>query len=212
MWAGKQWQSITVGGVKYAAKGNELYAVIDGSVTDVNTVMAQIQAVPANTKILVTNGLAAYSNTGSAGTVVGEAIRLLTSQAMPTNTSEEDYTGSISLVLDDGITEIPDRAFMGCKALQSVVANNATTIGRGAFYECTNITAITFGQNLTTVGSNAFGQENPQNDYYWTYGCTLTLHADQENVHDGDNIPSVTWGSCFWGCIKIGVDVYYMRN
>ena len=209
MWAGKQWQSITVGGVKYAAVGDELYAMIDGSVTDVNTVMAQIQAVPANTKILVTNGLAAYSNNGSAGTVVGEAIRLLTSQAMPTNTSEVDYIGSISLVLDDGITEIPYGAFMGCKALQSVVANNATTIGRGAFYECTQITAITFGTVITGVGNDAFGPTN-QGDAPWTISCALTLAEGQENsstlqAQFGNSV----WAGYEWGTIKVGAVTYY---
>lgn len=217
MWAGKQWQSITVGGVKYAAKGNELYAVIDGSVTDVNTVMAQIQAVPANTKILVTNWLEAYSNNGSAGTVVGEAIRLLTSQAMPTNTSEEDYIGSISLVLDDGITEIPYMAFMGCKELGSVVANGVTTIGIGAFYECTGIKELTFGQTFEEVGMNAFGLDRRENDYCWSNNCVLTLKSGQllltsgslpnkytsqgyEQVQEGNDKP---WCDTAWKVIKL---------
>lgn len=197
MWAVKQWQSITVGGVKYAAVGDELYAVIDGSVTDVNTVKNQIQAVPADTKILVTNGLAAYSNTGSAGTVVGEAIR--------TCGADE---GSISLVLDDGITEIPYGAFMGCKALQSVVANNATTIGIGAFYECTQITAITFGTVITGVGNDAFGQTN-QGVAPWTMNCALNLAAGQDSSAPPAVFSNSNWAGYDWETIKVGDVTYY---
>ena len=194
MWAyGEGWNSITVGGVQYKAVGNELYAVIDGSVTDVNTVKAQIQAVPANTKILVTNGLAAYTKENPtptdiyAGTVVGEAIRQLTSQAMPTNTSEENYIGSISLVLDDGITEIPYIAFRGCKELGSVVANGVTTIGIGAFYECTSIKELTFGQTFVEVGMNAFGLDRRESGYCWSYNCVLTLKSGQLLLMSGSS-------------------------
>ena len=157
---------------------------------------------------------------------MGEAIRLLTSQAMPPNTSEVDYIGRISLVLDDGITEIPDKAFMGCKELGSVVANGVTTIGIGAFYECTSIKELTFGQTFDEVGMNAFGLAPRENSYCWSNKCVLTLKSGQllltsgsssnkytsegyEQVQEGNDKP---WCDTAWKEIKLVSDTPNQSN
>ena len=204
MWASAEWKSITVGGVQYKAVGNELYAVIDGTCEDVDKVKVQIQNAPGNAEgkknILVIDGLAQYSNSGSAVTVVGEAIRICGAA-----------DGSISLVLDEGITDIPRFAFQDCNALGSVVANGVETIGYGAFSGTLAIEELTFKKVISYKDNYAFGQQ-PQDGNYWTFNCTLTLNESQSGVYEGDDIPSLIWGSCFWGCIKIGVYVYYMRS
>ena len=185
MWADEQWNSITVGGVQYKAVGNELYAVIDGTDSYLN-LSTYIQK--GNLKFYVVNGLSGITK---AFTIAG------------TGASE----GSISLVLDEGITDIPSYAFQDCNALGSVVANGVETIEYGAFSGTLAIEELTFKKVISYNDNDsykyAFGQQ-PQDGYYWTFNCTLTLNESQSELYEYDNIPSVIWGSCFWKSITIG--------
>ena len=187
MWAEAEWQSITVGGVQYKAVGNELYAVIDGTDSYLN-LSTYVQK--GNLKFYVVNGLSGITKAfTTSGTGANE--------------------GSISLILDEGITDIPSYAFQDCNALGSVVANGVTSIGYGAFSGTLAIEELTFKKVISCTSNYAFGQQPPYGNY-WTFNCTLTLNESQSGVYEGDDIPSVTWGSCFWGCIKIGDYEYNM--
>lgn len=205
MWAGAEWNSITIGNVPLTVVGNEIYAVIDGTCEDVDKVKVQIQNAPGNAEgkknILVIDGLAQYSNSGSAGTVVGEAIRICGAA-----------DGSISLILDDRITAIPTGAFTNCKALNSVVAKNVATIGDGAFYECTNITAITFGTIIESCLESAFGQVNSEVQP-WTMSCDLTLAQGQKTSQELQVNWNVSlWANYDWKTITVGGVPYFPSN
>ncbi len=51
-----------------------------------------------------------------------------------------------------------NKLVLGCK--NSIIPNYLTTIGNGAFFDCTGLTSITIPNNVTTIGNSAF------------YGCT----------------------------------------
>lgn len=195
MWAGKQWKSITVGEIELKAVGNELYMLIadDGNLAYPEAWGGKIITAIGNYNLagvyVTGNRLSIYGNTAKR-TVVGEAILSLGNYG-------ESYNGRISLVLE--AAEIPANAFSGCYALRSVVANSVTTIGIGAFYECTQITAITFGTVITEVGNYAFDQTN-QEVAPWTMSCDLTLGAG--SVGDPD-VNSKTWAGKEWQSITL---------
>ena len=62
------------------------------------------------------------------------------------------------LVIPEGVTSIPNSAFMGCSSFSSVtLPDSVTSIGSDAFCKCTGMVSITLPKRLTSIGSAAFG-------------------------------------------------------
>lgn len=60
------------------------------------------------------------------------------------------------IVLEEGLTEIPDSTFSRSDIVEVVLPSTITKIGDGAFYNCTNLKRINLGDNLNFVGESAF--------------------------------------------------------
>lgn len=60
------------------------------------------------------------------------------------------------IVLEEGLTEIPDSTFSRSDIVEVVLPSTITKIGDGAFYNCTNLKKINLGDNLNFVGESAF--------------------------------------------------------
>ncbi len=62
------------------------------------------------------------------------------------------------VVIEDGVTNIGDRAFYECVALTSVeIPNSVTSIGDYAFHYCEDLTSVTIPNSVTSIGEGAFG-------------------------------------------------------
>ena len=62
-----------------------------------------------------------------------------------------------SLYFLDGIINIGEGAFAGCKALEQItLSKTLERIGDNAFENCTSLTEITIPENVTVIGENAF--------------------------------------------------------
>ncbi len=95
-----------------------------------------------------------------------------------------------NLVIPESITTIGNGAFSDCTNLTSVIIpESVTTIGDGAFSDCTNLTSVTIPESVTTIGGFAFS------------GCTnLTSMTIPESVitidisafSDCENLTSIT--------------------
>ena len=104
------------------------------------------------------------------------------------STNYNSYSGNVVIpatVTHEGmtykVTGIYDRAFKDCTDLTGVtIGSNVTTIGNAAFENCTSLTNVVLGDYVITVGSNAFN------------GCS--------------NLTSVTIGS---GVRNIGTKAFY---
>ena len=78
--------------------------------------------------------------------------------AMPWNSFKTSIT---SIVIEDDVTTIGQRAFYGCTALTSVTfPETFSAIGNYAFYNCSGLTSIALPEGITAIGNSAF------------YGCT----------------------------------------
>ncbi len=55
-----------------------------------------------------------------------------------------------------GLTSIVDWAFRGSGLTSITIPNNVTSIGRGAFKDCTSLTSITIPNSVTSIGMEAF--------------------------------------------------------
>ncbi len=101
-----------------------------------------------------------------------------------------EYTGSVTIPSSVtynsttySVTSIGSGAFEDCTGLTSVtIPNSVTTIGYRAFEGCTGLTSVTIPNSVTTIGSSAFG------------GCTgLTSVTIPNSV-------TTIGGSAFSGC------------
>ena len=61
------------------------------------------------------------------------------------------------LIIPEGVTSIGDGAFKNCSSLTSVVIpEGVTSIGDGAFSNCSSLTSVTIPSSVTSIGENAF--------------------------------------------------------
>ena len=92
-------------------------------------------------------------------------------------------TGILSVVVEPGVTSIGRSAFYGCTNLTSVVIpEGVASIGDSAFLDCTGLTSVVIPEGVTSIGGVAFS------------GCTgLT------GVTIPDSVTSIG-GSAFSGC------------
>ena len=61
------------------------------------------------------------------------------------------------VVIPDSWTSVPDKAFYGCKNMTSLtLGKNVQTIGYYSFYACTGLQSIHFSDSLTSIGAYAF--------------------------------------------------------
>lgn len=139
----------------------------------------------------------------------------------------------IALKLPANVTEIDDRAFLGCTRLESIdlsACTSLTAIKLAAFTGCTSLKAVWLPQSLTTIDNFVFKSctalkevEQPQsltvigNDAFM--GCsieTLVIHCDIkgtiiENFTKKDevnkNVKKLTLGK---GVTVIGNDAFYI--
>ena len=79
-----------------------------------------------------------------------------------TNRPWHSYRGDITtVVIDDGVTSIGQKAFSGCTGLTSIeIPDNVTSIGEYAFEYCTNLKTVFIGNGVTSIGGCAFWECN----------------------------------------------------
>ena len=76
--------------------------------------------------------------------------------------SDDSYPDTIptdlkTVIIHDGVTNIPVNAFRDCDSLTSVtIPDSVTSIGYRAFYNCSALTSITIPDSVTSIGDEAF--------------------------------------------------------
>ncbi|MBQ3195557.1 MAG: leucine-rich repeat protein [Clostridia bacterium] len=69
--------------------------------------------------------------------------------------SYKSYIKTVNV--DDGVTTIGSGAFYNCSSLTSVtIPDSVTDIGFEAFYNCSSLTSVTIGDSVTSIGEYAF--------------------------------------------------------
>ena len=86
----------------------------------------------------------------------------ITKLTLPNNVAQvgngtfQGCTGITSFAIPQTVTTIGDYAFSTCTGIQTLNIPNATSIGKGAFADCSNLTAVQLGNGLISLGDSAF--------------------------------------------------------
>ena len=91
--------------------------------------------------------------------------------------------------IPDGVTEIGDWAFKGCKSLKSItIPDSVTIIGYCSFEGCISLESITIPDGVTEIGNGAFFgctglrrmslPENVEIGYFVVAGCSEELEIE----------------------------------
>ena len=81
----------------------------------------------------------------------------------------DEHSAQIRKVtVENGVTNIADRAFDRCSKLTEVtIPESVTRIGRLAFCDCTSLAAISLPSSIANIGSSAFDNCNSLADVYY---------------------------------------------
>jgi hypothetical protein len=60
------------------------------------------------------------------------------------------------VAIPSGVTNIKEIAFFNCSLTSVTMPSSVTSIGRGAFDECSRLTSVTIGDGVTSIGRGAF--------------------------------------------------------
>ena len=121
------------------------------------------------------------------------------------------YRSSVkSVVIKKGVTTIGHGAFYNCTSLESVIiGNSVTTIGDSAFYNCTSLESVTIGNSVTEIGDYAFYDcESLESvtvpDSVTTIGARAFYNCTSiESVTIGNSVTSIGY-SAFYNCTSLG--------
>jgi len=129
--------------------------VSDGSVTLNNTSKYIKIVAPASVSIGGVDGNITWTLAGGVLTISGTGD--MPDYAL-TDTPWKDYASKItSIVIQDGVTDISNSAFMSFGNLTTVsIPNSVISIGGEAFYYCTQLTGVILPDNLECLGTQAF--------------------------------------------------------
>ena len=71
-----------------------------------------------------------------------------------------DCSSLTSITIPDSVTRIGELAFSCCGLTSITIPSSVTSIGRYAFYKCTGLTSITIPDSVTSIGDSAFSDCN----------------------------------------------------
>ena len=79
--------------------------------------------------------------------------------------TNELISGCKNTVIPNSVTSIGEGAFEDCSSLKNItIGNSVTSIGEGAFYNCSALTSITIPDSVTSIGVYAFYNTGYYND------------------------------------------------
>ncbi|MBQ3426696.1 MAG: leucine-rich repeat domain-containing protein [Clostridia bacterium] len=61
-----------------------------------------------------------------------------------------------SYIIPDSVTSFSPNAFSYCSLTSVTIGNGMTSIGDGAFRDCSSLTSVTLGNSVTSIGEHAF--------------------------------------------------------
>ena len=113
----------------------------------------------------------------------------------PGSSSSPTFNGLVSptVILQEGLTSVPDCAFYGCSSLSSVSFDSnsqLTSIGGRAFENCSSLSSIILPEGVTSIDYNAFENCSSLSRINIPEGVTS---IDKRTFYDCSSLSSVTF-------------------
>ena len=101
-----------------------------------------------------------------------------------------------SVTIGNSVTSIGEGAFEDCSGLKSVtIPNSVTSIGEQAFYDCRGLTSVTIGNSVTSIGEGAFYECSGLTSVVWNAKNCSDFSYNSRPFNDLTNIKTFEFGS-----------------
>jgi len=114
-----------------------------------------------------------------AGAFSGVKVQKVEYNASASSNAAESAQGAFylseigSLAIGGGVRLIGDYMFSHAEINQETLTVNAEAIGRGAFYYGTQVTDLTIGEDVKSIGTNAFWADKIENLHYYAVNAEV---------------------------------------
>ncbi|MDR0322542.1 MAG: leucine-rich repeat domain-containing protein [Treponema sp.] len=110
--------------------------------------------------------------------------------------------GKTTVIIPDSVTNIEERAFLGCTNLVNIIIpNSVISIGEEAFKDCNKLADVIIGNSVTSIGKHTFdgcnslanvtiGNSVTSIGAYAFFGCTSLA-----NVTIGNSVENIRYGA-----------------
>ena len=120
--------------------------------------------------------------------VIQDGITVIPSKAF------YNCTALISVTLPEGLTAIGEYAFHGCSALtEIVIPDSVTSIGRYAFANCSGLTGLTLPASLTKLGIRFLSGTSGVTEIAIPAGLTECGYESNNGILSGSSVITVTF-------------------
>ena len=127
-------------------------------------------------------GDACFLNSGITSITTGAALTKLGGPSAGGVFSSCDDLVTVDLSSSTGLTEIMERTFYNCSALETVLLpSTIEEIGSNAFYGCSSLKSLTLPASVTSIYDNAFDRVS---------SITLTVEATKPPTIEDGNLPA----------------------
>ncbi len=117
----------------------------------------------------------------------------------------EDNSAITKIIIEEGVTSIGDKVFLGCDSLMNVeIPSSVTSIGKYAFQECESLTNVDIPSSVRSIGNQAFQSSGLQSiaipfGVERIEGSTFSSCRNLESVQIPSSVTSIG-GKAFMSC------------
>ena len=139
-----------------AFQGNNMIASVDIPGTVVSIGRCAFLHCSSLSQLNLRNGIVSISNSAFSDCRISSLV--IPSSVSEWSSSVFQFNPLTTVVIEDGVTYIPDKAFFSCSSLAHIdIPNSVTSIGDNAFGLCSSLVHVEIPGSVTNIGDYAFG-------------------------------------------------------
>ena len=138
-----------------AFQGNNMLSSVDIPGTVISIGRCAFLHCNSITSVNLRNGIVSIANSAFSNCSITSLV--IPSSVSDWSSSAFQFNPVATVVIENGVTYIPDKAFFSCESLVHVdIPNSVTSIGNKAFGLCSSLAYIEIPNGVTTIGDYAF--------------------------------------------------------
>ena len=150
--------TIIVDGVKYQIQEDETFAVVANNYSGDVVIRESVDYNGVATAVTSIGSNAFSDCTGLTSVTIPSSITTINSNAFTSCTNLTKVTLNSNAIVSKNYYSSSSKFknIFGTQVTEYVLGEDVTTIGKGAFYDCTNLTSVTIPESVTSIEGYAF--------------------------------------------------------